>query len=1000
MEKKYKNLIQNAVDIIFETDINGNFNFVNDFTLQHLGYSEDEILGKPFTDFVRDDHKERLLHFYQDIINPVSNFPTIEFPILRKDNSQIWGSQKVIVQRNEDGEIAGYSGIVRDITFLKNLESKERIRLEKIENFNKTINFLSSANFATFDHIDDVLNVILKSTAVATKTDLVSYVNLQNAPATSQTSYNLHSEKIQTKNLIDGDFLNVNLKQLKKNKTINIPDIKADSSAFFYSSKQLDPQYNSMLIMSVFHNNHLMGILCLTNKERNRLWDFEDMNFIRTIINIITLGIELQLRLETERKLNYRSQVWSVVSQCTEKFLSSTKPIEELYEIFSIIGNATNVDHIFYYEHDLQTSIISQKVKWAKEGIALQITPLAKFTHDHLKEIIDQAVSNKPFIATIARMRPSFLKTLLSQNEIRSIIIWPLFFNNAFSGFIGFDSCTEDRIWSEDEKNIFQILTNTISSVMQRSTNEKLKNESEERFRLLANNIPGTVYLSKFDEKWTKIYLNDQIELLTGYNKSDFLEGQINFSDLIHEVDREEVIRFSEQKINNNEKLHLSYRIRTKNNEIKWIEEFADNIKTDNTVEYIEGIFIDITERKINESAIIDKELAQSANKAKSEFLANMSHEIKTPLNGIIGFTDLLIKTDLNSQQNSYMTTVHQSATTLLGIINNILDFSKIEAGKLELDLQPVAIKEVLEAIKQVVRYDLDRKRIQLKLLIDDTIPETLLIDPIRVKQILLNLVSNAIKFTNAGQITIQLKNRHHEDHHSYKIRFLVIDTGIGIMPENQKKIFEPFLQEDNSTTRKYGGTGLGLTITNQLLKLMESKLKVKSAPFDGSTFYFDLIIKESKKNNMKMESPTISTTNYDPNQVIIKILIAEDNAINMLLIKTILKSLFPKALLYECINGAEAVDKFSEIQPDLILMDVQMPLVNGLEATQKIRALHPESATAIIALTAGTLNEERELCLASGMNDFIAKPIVKDTIREVILKWTNGTSNAQNAVR
>ncbi len=990
MEKKYKNLIQNAVDIIFETDVNGNFVFVNDFTLQHLGYSEEEILGKPFTSFVRDDHKERLLHFYQDIINPISDFPTIEFPIIRKDNSQIWGSQKVIVQRDEGGEVVGYSGIMRDITFLKNLESKERIRLEKIEIFNKTINYLSSANFATFDHIDDVLNVILKSTAVATKTDLICYVNLQNAPENNQTSYNLHSEKIHTKNFIDDDFLKVNLKQLKKNKIINLPDLKADYSAFFTSPNQLDPQYNSMLVMSVFHNNHLMGILCLTNKERNKLWDFEDMNFIRTIINIITLGIELQLRLETERKLNYRSQVWSIVSQCTEKFLSSTKPIDELYEIFSIIGKATNVDHIYYYEHNLQTAIISQKVKWAKEGIPLQITPLAQFTHENLKEIIDQAISNKPFIATVAHLRPSFLKKLLHENKIRSIIIWPLFFNNEFSGFIGFDSCTEDRIWSDDEKNIFQILTNTISSVMQRSTNEKLKNESEERFRLLANNIPGTVYLSKFDEKWTKIYLNDHIELLTGYNKADFLEGKINFSDLIHEADKDEIIRISAQKIIQSEKLHLTYRIRTKENQIKWVEEFADNIKTNNTVEYIEGIFIDITERKTNESAIIDKELAQSANKAKSEFLANMSHEIKTPLNGIIGFTDLLMKTELNSQQNSFMTTVHQSASTLLEIINNILDFSKIEAGKLELDLQPVAIKDVLVAIQQVVRYDLERKNIQLKIVIEESVPETLLVDSVRVKQILLNLVSNAIKFTNVGQITIQLKNKKQIDSNSYKIRFLVIDTGIGIMLENQKKIFEPFLQEDNSTTRKYGGTGLGLTITNLLLKLMESKLKVKSIPFDGSTFYFDLIIKECKENTMKIESKSLPFTHYDPNLVNLKILIAEDNAINMLLIKTILKGLFPNAQLFECINGVEAVEKFTEIEPDLILMDIQMPLLNGLEATQKIRTLHPESDTPIIALTAGTLKEERELCLSSGMNDFIAKPIIKDTIREVILKWTN----------
>ena len=994
MEKKYKNLIQNAVDIIFETDVFGNFTFVNDFTLHHLGYTLEEIIGKPFTSFVRDDYKERLLHFYQDIINPDNNFPTIEFPIIRKDNSQIWGSQKVIVQRNSEGEVVGYSGIMRDITFIKNLESKERIRLEKIENFNTTINFLSTSNFSNFDTLNDVLAVILKSAAIATKTDLVSYINCQNLQQFHQTSYNLNSEEIKTGILTPEEFQHLNLHNLKERKTIVISDLKTDASGFFNSIEKLDLQYNSMLVMSVFHNNLLMGILCFSNKEKNKTWDAEDFNFITTIINIIALGLELQLRLETERKLNYTSQVWSVVSQCTAKFLSSTKPIEDLYELFDMVGNATQVDHIYYYEHNLETSLIAQKVKWAKKGVTLQITPLATFTHKNLREIIEKATSNKPFIAIVSEMKESFLKNILVTNELRSIIIWPLFFNNKFSGFIGFDSCSEDRIWTDDEINIFQILANNISSVIQRSTNERLKNESEERFRLLANNVPGTVYLSKFDQKWTKIYINDQIEQLTGYHKNDFLEGRINFSELIHEADKQYVLNESERKIAENEKMHLTYRIRTKENEIKWIEEFADNIKTKETIEYIEGIFIDITERKKNESAIIDKELAQSANKAKSEFLANMSHEIKTPLNGIIGFTELLMKTELNTNQESYMATVHQSANTLLGIINNILDFSKIEARKLELDIQSVAIKEILESIEQVVRYDLENKELELHILVDDSIPKTLHLDPIRVKQILLNLVSNAIKFTKKASISVQLKIKKQLDAERYKIRFLVIDSGIGIMLENQKKIFEPFLQEDNSTTRKYGGTGLGLTITNQLLQLMNSKLKVKSVPNEGSTFYFDLILQRGTKNSTEPASIMTTNTPYNSENIAIKILIAEDNAINMLLIKTILKNMFPAAELFESTNGEEAVAACTALQPDMILMDIQMPLLNGLEATQKIRALQPDFNIPIIALTAGTLQEEREMCLSAGMDDFVSKPIIKDAIRDTILKWVKQSTN------
>ena len=293
-----------------------------------------------------------------------------------------------------------------------------------------------------------------------------------------------------------------------------------------------------------------------------------------------------------------------------------------------------------------------------------------------------------------------------------------------------------------------------------------------------------------------------------------------------------------------------------------------------------------------------------------------------------------------------------------------------------------------------MVRFDLERKDLKFTISIDNDIPSVLLLDSLRVKQILLNIIINAIKFTLEGKITIHLSFKKQNDLNLQKIRFSVIDSGIGILPENQKKIFEPFLQEDNSTTRKYGGTGLGLTITNELLKLMKSKLKVKSSPMEGSTFYFDLEVNEiSDFKSIKSPRPELVSV-IDCSELELKILIAEDNVINMLLIKTILKSLFPKAQLIESENGEEAIEKFIETAPDIILMDIQMPLLNGLEATKKIRTLEFNSTIPIIALTAGTLKEDREHCILAGMNDFISKPIVKDTIKNVILKWQHKYKN------
>lgn len=237
MENKYKNLIQNAADIIFETDVNGHFIFVNDFTIQHLGYSEEEILGKPFTSFVRDDYKERLLNFYREVASLEINFPTIEFPIIKKDTTCIWGSQKVTVQRNAEGKMVGYTGIIRNIAYPENFESKEKIRLEKIENYNKTINYLSSLQFNDFDA---VLILILQNTAIATQTDLVSYINYQNIPHTTKTSYDLHLEKIEIKNLTNDELLNINLKILNEKNIIIIPDLQKERTDFFIGSACVD----------------------------------------------------------------------------------------------------------------------------------------------------------------------------------------------------------------------------------------------------------------------------------------------------------------------------------------------------------------------------------------------------------------------------------------------------------------------------------------------------------------------------------------------------------------------------------------------------------------------------------------------------------------------------------------------------------------------------------------------------------------------------------------
>lgn len=399
---------------------------------------------------------------------------------------------------------------------------------------------------------------------------------------------------------------------------------------------------------------------------------------------------------------------------------------------------------------------------------------------------------------------------------------------------------------------------------------------------------------------------------------------------------------------------------------------------------YVIGNAVDMTERiKMERELISAKVLAERNAHAKDVFLANMSHEIRTPMNAITGFANLLKETKLDSEQKEFVSNINTAAENLLGIINDILDLSKIESGHLVIESVPFSLYEVIKNITSVLTYKALSKNLELDYQIPNAIPHTVLGDPTRLTQILLNLTNNAIKFTETGSVKIVLDLQSENDD-EYAILFKIIDTGVGIPQDKLTVIFDRFAQANSDTTRKFGGTGLGLSISKLLIELQHGNIFVESEEHVGSTFYFNLLFKKVKEEVVQKQETHLLP--IDPHKKV-RILLAEDNPLNQKLAMKVLErfGFFPE--LAE--NGRIAVLKVQEKEFDVILMDLQMPEMDGYQATQFIRT-KLNNNTPIIALTAHSLIGEKEKCIAVGMNDYITKPFSPKDLFNKIASFIN----------
>ena len=688
----------------------------------------------------------------------------------------------------------------------------------------------------------------------------------------------------------------------------------------------------------------------------------------------ITLDISSQKESELKLQKNLRQQ--ELLSEIALTLNSLAGFDEKINPILQKVGEHTQVSRVYIFEDSPDGNSTSNTFEWCNKDIAAQIDELQGIPYEMIpswRKILLQ--KGRVYSEDITEL-PEDVRAILEPQNIKSIIVYPLFVRERFFGFIGFDECVRHKKWDKSELELLKTITGMIANDYEKELSEKSLKESEAKNNAILESIPDILFhLTKEGEILS--YRNNYSETLA-YKPETFINNNIfslfpnDFSlklqNAIRECMKKGFYKMDYSMYLNNKTQHFEARLAKMNEHeiISIVRNVSDRIEYESMLKK-------------------ERDKARKANKIKTDFLSTMSHEIRTPLNAVVGLTNILLMEHPKKSQIETLSTLKFSSQNLLNIINNILDYNKLSSNKVNLEQIDFNVFELLKGMHYAMNNLARNKNIGLTYHIEEGIPQILVGDSTRLLQVINNLVSNSIKFTREGEVKVRVEMINKTPKY-VELKFRVIDTGIGIPKDKIKSIFKDFKQASSSTTREFGGTGLGLAIVKKLLKMMRSDIHVISNPGKGSEFFFNLKLKVGDKKIFRASHKK----NINPNTLRgVRVLLVEDNKINQIVARRFLDD-------WNCItdfaeNGQVAVEKVKANDYNIVLMDLQMPVMDGYKATTEIRKYKNGKFKnlPIIALSASALGEIETKAEKFGMDDFVVKPFDPEYLFSIMVKHT-----------